>query len=403
MPSSYPRVPLGHLIHIKHGFAFKGELFRPSGEELILTPGNFRIGGGLQRRAEKERFYAGPYRDEFRLNAGDMLVAMTDLTQEAPILGSPLVIPADGVFLHNQRLGRIEVLDEAKLDPGFAYFLFVSDQVRSQLRGSATGATVKHTAPERIYAAEVGLPPLRTQRKIATVLSAYDDLIENNNRRIKILEEMAQRIYREWFVDFRYPGHEGVPLVESELGPIPKGWSTTLLPSVADVRYGTGLRTVDMDDSGSIPVYGAAKVIGSHSTPNVTEPTLIMGCRGTCGGVTITEPCSFVTNNSLMIECSEADRDFLFAHFRCTPPAGFITGAAQPQITLKSLAGLTVTWPPPALRVRYHDAVTLMYDLMRALKSAIARCRACRDMLLPRLISGEIDVSDLDVDVPEAA
>ena len=79
------------------------------------------------------------------------------------------------------------------------------------------------------------LPPLPTQRKIAAILSAYDDLIENNNRRIKLLEEMAQRIYREWFVDFRYPGHEDVPLVDSELGPIPKGWNVQPLSDAAQI------------------------------------------------------------------------------------------------------------------------------------------------------------------------
>ena len=78
-------------------------------------------------------------------------------------------------------------------------------------------------------------PAAQTQRKIAAILSAYDDLIENNNRRIKLLEEMAQRIYREWFVDFRYPGHESVPLVESELGPIPEGWKVAALSSLTEV------------------------------------------------------------------------------------------------------------------------------------------------------------------------
>ncbi len=81
----------------------------------------------------------------------------------------------------------------------------------------------------------VVIPPLPTQRKIAAILSAYDDLIENNGRRIKLLEEMAQRIYREWFVDFRYPGHENVPLVDSELGPVPQGWSVERMGQVADV------------------------------------------------------------------------------------------------------------------------------------------------------------------------
>jgi type I restriction enzyme S subunit len=81
-------------------------------------------------------------------------------------------------------------------------------------------------------------PTIDAQRKIAAILSAYDDLIENNNRRIELLEEMAQRIYREWFVDFRYPGHESLPLVESDLGAIPEGWEYQALDTAADLRWG---------------------------------------------------------------------------------------------------------------------------------------------------------------------
>ncbi len=92
----------------------------------------------------------------------------------------------------------------------------------------------------------IPIPPLSTQRKIAAILSAYDDLIENNNRRIKILEEMAQRIYREWFVDFRYPGHENVPLVDSELGPIPEGGRRDRSEtSLSDHVGGSAVRRLD--------------------------------------------------------------------------------------------------------------------------------------------------------------
>ena len=101
--------------------------------------------------------------------------------------------------------------------------------------GHSTGATVKSSKHENIRNLELPKlpPPLPTQRKIAAVLSAYDDLIENNTRRIKILEEMASAIYREWFVEFRFPGHEGVEMVESELGLIPQGWEVKQLGEVA--------------------------------------------------------------------------------------------------------------------------------------------------------------------------
>ena len=94
---------------------------------------------------------------------------------------------------------------------------------------------MRHTAPDRIYAVKVSVPPLRVQGRIASILSTYDDLIENNTRRIRILEEMAQMIYREWFVNFRFPGHEKVRMVESELGPIPEGWAVQSLGSLTSV------------------------------------------------------------------------------------------------------------------------------------------------------------------------
>jgi type I restriction enzyme S subunit len=100
-----------------------------------------------------------------------------------------------------------------------------SSHYKDFIRANAGGAAQPNANARVLTSFPVPLPPLPTQRKIAAVLSAYDDLIENNSRRIKVLEEMAQRIYREWFVDYRYPGHEGVPLVDSELGPIPKGWT----------------------------------------------------------------------------------------------------------------------------------------------------------------------------------
>ena len=91
---------------------------------------------------------------------------------------------------------------------------------------------------EKLLSFEFSTPPLNTQRKIAAVLSAYDDLIENNTRRIEILEEMAQAIYREWFVEFRFPGHEQVPMVESELGLIPQGWEVV---KISDIVRKSGL------------------------------------------------------------------------------------------------------------------------------------------------------------------
>jgi len=158
---------LGDVLEIKHGFAFKGEFFSDAGELVLLTPGNFKEEGGLKLKGDKEKHYTGEFPDEYLLRRGDLLVAMTDLTQNAPILGSPAFIPEDGRFLHNQRLGKIVNLKTDEALPEFVFYLFNMASVRDQIRGSASGATVRHTSPSRIYDVSVKFPPLPLQRRIA--------------------------------------------------------------------------------------------------------------------------------------------------------------------------------------------------------------------------------------------
>lgn len=121
--STRHRRKLGELFRIKHGYAFKGEHFANSGKYILLTPGNFEAEGGLKLKGEKEKFYAGDFPSEFLLRRGDLLVVMTDLTQDARILGSPAVVPNDELFLHNQRLGKVVNVDKTKVDSSFLYNL----------------------------------------------------------------------------------------------------------------------------------------------------------------------------------------------------------------------------------------------------------------------------------------
>jgi type I restriction enzyme S subunit len=125
------------------------------------------------------------------------------------------------------------------LDHGFLYYSFRNIGLRRGFDQYFTGATIKHLPGEKLAKVEVHIPPLPIQRRIAGILSAYDDLIENSQRRIKILEEMARRLYREWFVHFRFPGHKGCRLVESQLGEIPEGWDVTRLGDVTS-KIGSG-------------------------------------------------------------------------------------------------------------------------------------------------------------------
>src|SRR3989338_7379989 len=229
------KVSLGELIHVKHGYAFKGEYFSDNGNFILLTPGNCYEKGGLKLKGEKEKYYAGDVPDDFILNQGDMLIVMTDLVNTAPILGGAFYIPNDNVFLHNQRLGLAQIKDSKKISKRYLYYILNWENYRAQIRGSATGATVRHTAPERIYKCSVEIPrEISVQEKIADVLSGYDDLVENNLRRIELLEESVRLLYREWFAHLRFPGHEHTKITNG----VPAGWGKKTLIEIADLTMG---------------------------------------------------------------------------------------------------------------------------------------------------------------------
>ena len=181
----------GDLIDIKHGFAFKGSFFNnePQGD-ILLTPGNFKIGGGF--KGDKLKYYDGRVPEAFVLQEGDLLVAMTDLSKQSDTLGYPAFVPdsSDGRrYLHNQRLGKIVTRKNIETDLRYIYYLMCSDAYRNEVLAGATGTTVKHTSPDRIKQFQFSLPPLSEQRAIAHNLGTLDDKIELNRRMNQTLEE----------------------------------------------------------------------------------------------------------------------------------------------------------------------------------------------------------------------
>ena len=217
---TWQEISLGECFTIKHGFAFKSQYFGNNGEHIVLTPGNFHEQGGFRSRPGKDRFYAIDPSDDFVLRPGDLVIAMTE--QGEGLLGSSALIPNEGSYLHNQRIGLVENLDERRMNKEFLYRLFNTHIVRGQIRATASGTKVRHTSPKRIYKIYVSIPSVPVQKRISDVLSAYDDLIENNHRRIALLEKAARLLYREWFVHFRFPGHEHVKVTDG----LPDGWKT---------------------------------------------------------------------------------------------------------------------------------------------------------------------------------
>lgn len=204
MAGEWLECTLGDLIDVKHGFAFQGEFIHnePQGD-ILLTPGNFAVGGGF--KGDRFKYYDGPVPEDFVLVPGDLLVTMTDLSKESDTLGFPAFVPScsDGRrYLHNQRLGKIQVKDPSVIEISYLHSLLRSAKYRHEVLASATGTTVKHTSPERIHRYRFLRPPLSEQRAIAHILGTLDDKIELNRRMNATLEAVARAIFKDWFIDF---------------------------------------------------------------------------------------------------------------------------------------------------------------------------------------------------------
>jgi len=383
---------LGEFISIKHGWAFKGEYFSDSGKYILLTPGNAHETGGLKLRPGKEKYYSGEFPSDYLMKTGDMLVVMTDLIQAAPILGGAIIVPEDDRFLHNQRLGLVELLPRAEIDKGFLYYLLNSPDYRAQVRGSATGATVRHTAPKRICDCNVLVPDtVEDQQQVAFVLSAYDDLIATNQRRIALLEDAARRLYREWFVHLRFPGHESVPVKDG----VPEEWELGCLDQAIFLQRGFDLPNGSRIH-GDVPVYASTGINGFHNEARAAGPGVVTGRSGTLGQVHYVTKDYWPLNTSLWVKefrrVSPLFSYFLLSNLNLEQ---FNSGASVPTLDRKTVHQSPVLIPEPQIIEQFDGLIQPLFGQIEILKTSIESTAQARDLLLPKLMSGQLDVSGI--------
>lgn len=311
-------------------------------------------------------------------------------------------------------------------DPRFVYY-FLKTLGLARQNGAAAVPGVDRNVLHRL---RVRTPPLPAQRKIAATLSAYDDLIENNTRRIKLLEEMAQRIYREWFVDFRYPGHEDVPLVNSELGPIPEGWVVQKLNDIATVDKGLSYKGAFLTDDGIPMANLKCFLVGGGFRRDGTKPysgdfkpkhrvtpgdLILANTDLTQAGAVIGSPAiiprrgfeegglishhlfairprkSTLTNGVLFhILADERFRSFARSRASGTTVLGFRASDCEEY---------RIPVPKADVLSRFSEFVGPTFGIVQILRESSEVASATRDLLLPRLISGEIDVDNVNIQV----
>jgi type I restriction enzyme, S subunit len=385
-PSSCSAGPFGSNISSKY-FADAGvPVIRGANLRDDLT--RFVPKGFVFVSEERAKAYKGQH-----VRAGDLVFTCWGT------LGQVGLIPDDGPYkeyiISNKQLKLRP--NRSLADPLYLFYYFASPEMVKHIRSIAIGAAVPGINLGLLKNLDVTLPALVTQERIVAVLSAYDNLIENNTRRIAILESMAQSLYREWFVRFRFPGHEDIPLVPSPLGATPHGWSR-LLGEVLTLKRGYDLPQ-SRRNVGNIPIVSSSGITDFHDEAKVRGPGVVTGRYGTLGEVFYVPDDFWPLNTSLYVQDFRGNDPHLVVQLlRTLNLARQNAAGAVPGVNRNALHMLRVSFPPIELQRRIVPTFQGFHECAWNLQKKNENLRKTRDLLLPKLISGQLDVEHLDIE-----
>lgn len=355
-----------------------------AGYPLVRTPniGKGRlILDGVHRVSEKvyiDRTQRGIPQD------GDLIFA-----REAPAGNVALVTNGEKVCL-GQRTVLIRP-KQKEVNPEYLVYYLLAPQQQYELLGTANGATVAHVNLPVIRNLPINIPERRVQDKIAHILSSFDNLIENNQKQIKLLEEAAQRLYKEWFVDLRFPGDEETEFVDGT----PSGWNEGSLGDVAVFKRGKTITKAQVQE-GNVPVVaGGLEPAYYHNKANTVAPVITVSGSGANAGFArlyntdvFASDCSYVDSNTTPYLY------YVYCFVKDNKPSldALQKGAAQPHVYAKDINALKMMVPATEIIKRYCEVVSPYFEKIKSLQKMMKNAQQARDRLLPKLMNGEIEV-----------
>ena len=277
------------------------------------------------------------------------------------------------------------------LDYRFLYYWFLWAGKRGELQQYFTGATIKHMPGDKLKSVIITKPDIETQRQIADVLSAYDDLIENNQKQIKLLEEATQRLYKEWFMDLRFPGYENTEIDNG----IPTGWHMGTLGEIVEFRRGKTITKAQVKE-GNVPVVaGGLEPAYYHNEANTKAPVITVSGSGANAGFS-----RMYHEDVFASDCSFADIQgtefisfvYCFLKMNKYQLDALQKGSAQPHVYAKDINAMEMLIPQSELITHYCAKVDVMLNKIGVLQKQMAAASEARDRLLPKLMSGEIEL-----------
>lgn len=347
---------------------------------------------------------------KYKLATDDIVVARTGAT-----VGYAKRIRTHPEAVFASYLVRFRLAPEAA--PSFVGAIVESSDYKRWVQQNAGGAAQPNASAKVLSSFPLRLPDKETQVRIGAVFDTIADLIENNRRRIEVLEEMARAIYREWFVKFRYPGHEGVPMVDSALGLIPEGWEVQPLAAIATVNGASRkpggdevFRYLDISALSERHI-GELEAIGGSSAPGRARRVVSPGDtvwatvrpNRRAHALLVAPDSDWIASTGLaVLTPSTVSPDFLFETSSATAFSDWLvgraTGSAYPAVRATDFEEAPIVVPDAAVDAAFADKVSPMHDLSWRLRNECSRLAALRDLLLPKLVTGQIDISTLDLD-----
>lgn len=419
---------LGELIYTQKGYAFKSKWYTEEGYPIIKVSDFTDDSIRSDNLVHIPKNIASEYL-KYEVKAKNVIIQTVGSWPNNPnsVVGKTVRVPFNlsGALLNQN---SVKVIPKNSLDNGFLFYLLRSNFFKEYIINTAQGAANQASITlDSIKRFTFWLPDLFIQRKLSTILSNYDDLIENNTRRIEILEQMAKLVYEEWFVKFRFPGHENVKMISSELGEIPEGWEIKKIKDIAEITKGMSYKSENLVEEGGCAFVnlkcinrgggfryeGLKRFEGKFKERNVVNQNdiVIAVTDMTQNREIIARPARIPKMNEEtilismdLVKITPKNNDLKtwlygllkYSQFGETLK-DFANGVNVLHLTTENMLEYLFTLPDNRLITKYTETVCNFYNIIDNLELKNQNLRKTRDLLLPKLISGEIDVSDLDI------
>jgi type I restriction enzyme, S subunit len=409
-PTKWPFIRLGEIAEFRNGLNYNKDNFGKGLKVVNVKDFQDRLVADLGDLEEINP--DGVIREECFLKDGDIIFVRSNGNRE--LIGRSMFVKgvtepvSHSAFSIKVRFCAKEVL------PRFYAYVFRTALIRTELSNRGGGTNISNLNQDILNSLEVPKPSLATQQKIASILSAYDDLIENNTRRIAVLEAMAQAIYREWFVEFRFPRHEKVKLVDSPLGKIPEGWKIETLSDVCFLTMGQSPSSEFYNETGEgLPFHQGVTNFGERYPTHVTFTTVtnrlackddvLFSVRAPVGRLNIADVRLVVGRGVSAIRHKQGKQVFLFHQLKERFKEEDMMGGGTifKSVTKEDMQKISLISPPAPLVAEFENTVGGQFLLYDNLTKKNCSLRQTRDLLLPKLISGQLDVENLDIEVGE--